>query len=140
MADALDRATRVPGVGQPARWGPVGRDLRRAAWLLVAVRGLGSRGGDSGMPELVVAFAALLAEIAAYHERSDHGGQAAAARRSAALLGGSQPRTGQGTTAPEALRRDSSGPGRTPRGSERAGTLRKKPINDGRGSGRGSSR
>lgn len=137
VADSLDRAARTAGVGQPTGVGAVGADLRRAAWLLAAVRGLGGRGGGNGVPELMLAFAALVAEIAAYHDRQRHPAQAAAARRSGALLREAREGVGQSAMAPDVLRRDSSGPGRTPRPPGRAGTLTTNPITDGR---RGRSR
>ena len=85
-SDEFDRAAREPMVGQPRRWPPVARALRQAAWRLVAVRSVSRRKDDCGTAELVLALAALIAEIAAYHEERRHLDQAAAARRTDRLL------------------------------------------------------
>src|SRR4051812_14707532 len=88
---------------QPRRWPPVAQELRRAAWRLAAARSV-SRGGedDSGMAELMVAVAALVAEIAAYHEQRWCLAQAAAARRTGRVL--PRPSTGGGRRAAEPAR------------------------------------
>ena len=137
VADDYDRASRTAGIGQPTRWGPIGADLRRAAVLLAAVRGLTGRGAGSGTAELVLAFAALVAEIAAYHERQRHTAQAAAARRGAAGLRERMAPTGHNTARPPGQRRDVGGPARSPRGAPRVGTLGPSPIDHEPGRGRG---
>jgi hypothetical protein len=82
VSDEYDRAARTPMLRQPRRWPPVARELRRAAWRLAATRSVTpGREDDSGMAELMVAVAALIAEIAAYHEERNCIAQAAAARR-----------------------------------------------------------
>ena len=82
-ADVFQRAARTPQVGQPARWAPVAARLRSAAWRLILVRSLVARpGGDGGTGPLMVALAALLAEIAAYQEQRRCLAQASAARAS----------------------------------------------------------
>ncbi|MGD9526412.1 MAG: hypothetical protein AB7V44_06450 [Pseudonocardia sp.] len=137
VADTYDRATRSPGVEQPTRWGSLGADLRRAAVMLAAVRGLSGRRMESATSELVLAFAALVAEIAAHHERQRRGAQAAAARRSAALLREQRAPTGHNTGRPPGQRRDVGGPSRAPRTPPRAGKLGASPTNHERGKGRG---
>lgn len=84
-ADVFDRATRSPDVVQPLRWPPVAEALRSAAWRLTAVRSLTARDSD-GAAQLVLALAALAAEIAAWNERRQHFAAAAAADRTAVLL------------------------------------------------------
>ncbi len=82
-----DRATRQTRIGQPRRWAAVASQLRSSAWRLAAVRSVGyRRGNDAGVAELIVALAALIAEIAAYHEQRQCLAQAAAARSAAAVL------------------------------------------------------
>ena len=90
------------------------RELRRAAWRLAAARSVTrGRDDDPGMAELMVAVAALIAEIAAYHEQRRHLAQAAAARRTGRVLprptssGGAGRGTGPARTPPSR-----SGPGR----------------------------
>ncbi|MBN9754949.1 MULTISPECIES: relaxase/mobilization nuclease domain-containing protein [unclassified Pseudonocardia] len=83
--DVFDRATRVPGRVLPSRWSPVAVGLRSAAWELAAVRGLGASGeADAG--RLIVAVAAVVAEVAALREAQQRPAQAAAARRGYAVL------------------------------------------------------
>ena len=106
-ADVFDRAARTPGQGQPNRWEPVASQLRSAAWRLVAVRAVTGKTGDSGVGQLVLALAALAAEIAAFREQQHCVAQAGAARRSAQLL--RQPRSARpggaaGTHPPRASR------------------------------------
>ena len=90
VSDEFDRAARTPvlrHLSQPGRWPPVAGELRRAAWRLAAARSVTrGRDDDPGMAELMVAVAALIAEIAAYHEQRRHLAQAAAARRAGRVL------------------------------------------------------
>ena len=90
VSDEFDRAARTPDLrhlSQPGRWPPVAGELRRAAWRLAAARSVTrGRDDDPGMAELLVAVAALIAEIAAYHEQRRHLAQAAAARRTGRVL------------------------------------------------------
>jgi hypothetical protein len=86
VAERFDRAVRTPGVGQPRRWAPVAAELRTAAWRLIALRAVAGSSSDSGVAQLAVALAALVAEIAAYRESQQCLVQAAAARHSADLL------------------------------------------------------
>ena len=82
-----DRAAREARVGQPRKWGPVAAQLRSAAWRLAAIRNIGDpRHRDAGVTELIVAIAALIAEVAAYHEQRRCLAQASAARRAARAL------------------------------------------------------
>jgi hypothetical protein len=117
-ADYFDRAARTPMVGQPTRMSSVAAELRRSAWRLIAVRSLGGRGTQSaGVTELVVALAALAAEIAAYREQLRCTVQASSARRSAELLRTARP-VGRGGTGPAGRSgRVDGGPGRTVPGS-----------------------
>ncbi len=103
VSDTFDRAARTPMLRQPRRWPPVAQELRRAAWRLAAARSV-SRGreDDSGMAELMVAVAALVAEIAAYHEQRRCLAQAAAARRTGRVL--PRPSTGGGRRGAEPAR------------------------------------
>lgn len=88
-AELFDRATRQPGVGQPAptgsaardegRWPPVAAHLRTAAWRLAGIRTLTGRDA-TGYAELLVALAALLAELAALHEQRRQTAHAMASR------------------------------------------------------------
>jgi hypothetical protein len=79
-ADVYQRAARREGIGQPTSWGPIASQLRTAAWRLAAVGTLGRRGRAGSGAELMVAAAALIAEIATWHEQSRRLAQARAAR------------------------------------------------------------
>jgi hypothetical protein len=104
-ADGYDRAARTPYVVQPRRWPPVAAQLRQAAWRLVALRSISRRrrDEDEGVAELVVALAALAAEIAALYEQRRCLAQAAAARH-----------TGRVLQRPAAAHRPPTGPGSAP--------------------------
>jgi len=109
-AEVFDRAARTAGVGLPNRWSPIAAELRSASWRLIATRGIDL--GDAGSGVLVLALAALVAEIAAYHEEKDCLAQASAARGCASSLSnGTSPRP-DGARA--GSRRDRSGAGRPP--------------------------
>lgn len=114
--DTFDRASRAPQIGQPRRWAPVAIELRQAAWRLAAVRSLvhGGRGGEG--TRLIVALAALIAEIAALREEQQRWAQAGAARHSCETLRRSGSRAGARRTAgasPGSQRRpEAGGPGR----------------------------
>lgn len=96
-AELFDRATRRPGVGQPApstatfeasdegRWPSVAAQLRTAAWRLVAVRTLTAR-DSAGHAELLVALTALLAELAAWHEQRRQSAHALASQNAGTSL------------------------------------------------------
>lgn len=111
-ADVFDRAARSPQIGQPRRWEPVASQLRTAAWRLIAVRAVTGRSGEAGMGQLVLALAALAAEIAAFREQERCIAQSSAARRSAQLLRDSRVATGPGGTAGTRPAREARGPGR----------------------------
>lgn len=125
--EVFDRAARTSGVGQPSRWSPVAAELRRAAWRLMAVRTMASGGTASGVTELLLALAALAAEIAAYREMTRCAAQAVAARRCADLLQETRPRAPAVRTHPagpagERPRRSGGQPGRAvPRPASPAG-------------------
>lgn len=99
----LDRATRVPGQVLPSRWSPVAKALRQSAWRLAATRTVGRHGEGDGA-RLVLALAALVAEIAALRETQARLAQAQAAKRSCIALRSSVQATSSPPTA--------SGPGR----------------------------
>src|SRR4051794_39497742 len=65
VADSFDRAARTPlfrhALRRPGRWVPVAEELRRAARGLAALRS-SARDDDTGMAELMVAVALLVAE------------------------------------------------------------------------------
>ncbi|WP_226358509.1 relaxase/mobilization nuclease domain-containing protein [Pseudonocardia sp. ICBG601] len=76
----FDRATRVPGQGQPVRWSPEAMSLRQAAWRLAAIRTVGRRGsGDAA--RLTQAVTTLVGEIAALRLAQSRWAQARAAER-----------------------------------------------------------
>jgi len=77
-ADVYQRAARQKGIGQPRSWGPIASQLRAAAWRLAAVGTLGRAGRAGSGGELMVAVAALIAQIAAWHEQSQRLAQARA--------------------------------------------------------------
>lgn len=99
----LDRATRVPGQVLPSRWSPVAKALRQSAWRLAATRTVSRHGAGDGA-RLVLALAALVAEIAALRETQARLAQAQAAQRSCTALRSSAQATSARTT--------SNGPGR----------------------------
>lgn len=99
----LDRATRVPGEVLPSRWSPVAKALRQSAWRLAATRTVGRHGSGDGA-RLVLALAALVAEIAALRETQARLAQAQAARRSCTAL--------RGSAQAASARTSSTGPGR----------------------------
>lgn len=109
VSDSFDRAARTPYLVVPRRWPPVAAALHTAAGRLAGLRATGRPGDrdDTGMAELVVALAALAAEVAAYHETRRHLAQAAAARRSSTALRATRPTDTRPPTAPA-----SRGPGR----------------------------
>ncbi|WP_308820226.1 relaxase/mobilization nuclease domain-containing protein [Pseudonocardia alni] len=108
----LDRATRVPGQVLPSRWSPVAKALRQSAWRLAATRTVGRHAEGDGA-RLVLALAALVAEIAALRETQARLAQARAAKRSCTALRSSVQAT--------STRATSNGPGRSqPRNSSRS--------------------
>ena len=117
VSDGYDRAARAPYVGLPRRWPPVAAALRHAAWRLIALRTVSGRRPEEqdGVAELVIAVAALLAEIAALHEQRRCLAQAAAARRTSHILH-QHPTPHRQQAAPVAPRPPTAdGPGPTPR-------------------------
>ena len=117
VSDEFDRAARTPDLrhlSQPGRWPPVAGELRRAAWRLAAARSVTrGRDDDPGMAELLLAVAALIAEIAAYHEQRRHLAQAVAARRAGRVLPRPTSSGGAGRgTGPSRPPPSRSGPGR----------------------------
>ncbi|TDX84931.1 relaxase/mobilization nuclease domain-containing protein [Amycolatopsis arida] len=87
----FERAARHPGRGQPIRWGPAAADLRAAAWRLARVgpvRATGRALTGPAVLALLVAVAALVAELAAWREQHGHQAAAAGARRAGETLAG----------------------------------------------------
>ena len=126
VSDEFDRAARTPDLrhlSQPGRWPPVAGELRRAAWRLAAARSVTrGRDDDPGMAELLVAVAALIAEIAAYHEQRRHLAQAVAARRAGRVLPRPTSSGGAGRgTGPSRPPPSRNGPGRPAAAAAAAG-------------------
>jgi hypothetical protein len=84
---AYERAAVTPHRVQPSRWAPIAVELRTASRRL-ARTGVLSRRGSSGvaLSSLILALAALVAEVAAWREQAGHHQQAAAARLATARL------------------------------------------------------
>jgi hypothetical protein len=99
-AAIYQRGARTPGLGQPNHWAPVASDLRRSAWRLILIRTLSTQGEGGSAAQLMLAMAALLAEIMAYQEHRRCLAQARASQASRErLVGrarGGGPATGQG--------------------------------------------
>jgi len=127
IAERYDRAARTPYRVLPDTMGPLARDLRRAARRLGAVGALSGRGNEKfATVTLILALAALVAEIAAWQQMLGRTHQAAAARSAAGALPTQarpsvdrrpparlvRPVTGTGTRQDRlALRRDGAGAG-----------------------------
>ena len=86
-ARAFEQAAATPHVVQPTQWAPVAAELRTAARRL-ARTGAWHRSGRNNVAvaTLLVALAALVAEIAAWRELRGHRQQAIAARHTIHLL------------------------------------------------------
>lgn len=82
-----ERAALTPFRVQPARWAPVAAELRIVARLLYRASPVRRRGTSGvAVAGLIVALAALVAEIAAWREQSQQLCQAAVAHDAAGLL------------------------------------------------------
>jgi hypothetical protein len=79
-AYVVTRATGQPGIGQPRQWDQIAAALRSAARGIAHLRHTGSGA------ELLLALAALIAEVMAWHEQTRHLAQAHAAREAGKLL------------------------------------------------------
>lgn len=86
-AHAYERAAMSPYRVQPSVWAPVAVELRLAARQLIRAGAL-TKSGRTGVAvvALIVALAALVAEVAAWREQNQQLPQAVAARQSARLL------------------------------------------------------
>jgi hypothetical protein len=92
FADRYQGAARQPGRGQPTRFGQAATELRAAARRLARIRTLaGSRGATHNLDELILALAALVAQIADYRERQRQAAQAVAARSAGVSVTASRP-------------------------------------------------
>ncbi len=87
MLDHHDRCARTPHTVLPPSLGPLARDLRWAARHLARVGRLSGRGNERyATATLLLALAALIAEIGAWQELRGRPHQAAGAHRAAAAL------------------------------------------------------
>lgn len=83
-AAEFERVAGDPGRGQPARWSQASADLRRAAWRVA--RAGAFRASGPAVLALLLAVAALVAELAAWRDQREQPVAAAAARRVQASL------------------------------------------------------
>lgn len=87
VSDRYDRAARTPYRVQPRRLGQAATELRRASRRIARVGRLSGRGREKfAALALVLALAALIAEIAAWQQTRGRIHQAAAARSAAGAL------------------------------------------------------
>ncbi len=133
-AELFDRASREPGVGQPAPnpWPEVAARLRTAAWRLIGLRTLSGR-DEGGHGELLIALGALLAELAAWHVARRQNVHAAAAAGAGEAL----------QRAPAPTRADGQaqrGAGATPSVPGRVGVATATPVRRGDEPRRGRAR
>ncbi len=87
-AAVYDRAARVPGVVQPSEWGTAAKGLRMASWQIGIMGMISGKGKDQNAATvaLLLALAALTAEIAASRQQHHRLHQAAAATETSGLL------------------------------------------------------
>ncbi len=87
-AAVYDRAARVPGVVQPSEWGNAAKGLRMASWQIGIMGMVSGKGKDQNAATvaLLLALAALTAEIAASRQQAHRLHQAAAASATSGLL------------------------------------------------------
>jgi hypothetical protein len=87
VLDHYDRCARTPNDVLPRSLGPLARDLRWTARHLARVGVLSGRGNERyATAALLVALAALIAEIGAWHQLHGRRHQAAAAHRASSAL------------------------------------------------------
>ncbi|ONF73944.1 hypothetical protein AVR91_0204235 [Amycolatopsis keratiniphila subsp. keratiniphila] len=86
-AAEFERAARHPGRGQPVTWSRAAADLRTAAWRLARVR-TGPSTSAAAVLALLLAVAALVAELAAWRAQRNQLAAAAAADRAREALAG----------------------------------------------------
>jgi len=87
-AEMYDRAARTPGVVQPNQWGTAAQGLRMASWQIGMMGMISGKGKDQNAAAvaLLLALAALTAEIAANRTQHHRLHQAAAATKTSTLL------------------------------------------------------
>jgi len=86
--EVYDRAARTPGVVQPNQWGTAAQGLRMASWQIGMMGMISGKGKDQNAATvaLLLALAALTAEIAADRQQARRLHQAAAATKTSTLL------------------------------------------------------
>ncbi len=87
-AEVYDRAARTPGVVQPNQWGQAAQGLRMASWQIGMMGMVSGKGKDQNAATvaLLLALAALTAEVAADRQQARRLHQAAAATKTSTLL------------------------------------------------------
>jgi len=87
-AAVYDRAARTPGVVHPSEWGNAAKGLRMASWQIGMMGMISGKGKDQNAATvaLLLALAALIAEIAASRQQAHRLHQAAAASATSGLL------------------------------------------------------
>jgi len=87
-AQVYDRAARTPGVVQPSEWGTAAKGLRMASWQIGIMGMISGKGKDQNAATvaLLLALAALTAEIAASRQQHHRLHQATAASQTSGLL------------------------------------------------------
>jgi hypothetical protein len=87
-AQVYDRAARTPGAVQPSEWGAAAKGLRMASWQIGIMGMISGKGKDQNAATvaLLLALAALTAEIAASRQQAHRLHQAAAASQTSRLL------------------------------------------------------
>jgi hypothetical protein len=87
VSDCYDRAARTPHRVLPREVGPLGAELRRASRQIARIGALSGRGEEKfAVLALLLALAALIAEIAARQQARGRLHQAAPARQAASAL------------------------------------------------------
>jgi len=86
--EVYDRAARTPDVVQPNQWGTAAQGLRMASWQIGMMGMISGKGKDQNAATvaLLLALAALTAEIAASRQQARRLHQAAAATKTSTLL------------------------------------------------------
>jgi len=87
-AAVYDRAARTPDVVHPSEWGNAAKGLRMASWQIGMMGMISGKGKDQNAATvaLLLALAALIAEIAASRQQAHRLHQAAAASATSGLL------------------------------------------------------
>jgi hypothetical protein len=127
-SDRFDRAARTPGQVVPPRLGPLAAALRRTSRRVGSVGSLTGRGHEKfALTALILALAALFAEIGAWQQQRGREHQGAAARDSHRALrqvatgsAGSRTPTRPGTSLAPSVRRQRRSPRRSSASRPRA--------------------